>query len=233
MKQKIKSLFLPLVDRLRMGKRRLLSRLRAPQPALPPLPQQKGGSHRTHTGWAPDSLPRANPMEETFSKSSQVPLFLQTDEKWKALPYGTDGKKNMEENGCAIAALAMIGNHHGLGTTPPSVREWARNDYYVYDVGTTWDIFPDFALSHGLSYGDLQNDIQAAIEELVKGHLVVISVRPGKFTDIGHIMLLTGYRDGKISMNDPNDDERKQHSYRWFSPEMVAEDSLHFWSFYK
>lgn len=233
MQQKIKAIFLPLVDRLRMGKRRLRSRFRKPQPVLSPLPQQKGGSRTAGIGMMPPGVGAGQAMTTgTASLTSQVPLFLQTDDRWKDLPYGTDGNKSMEENGCAIAALAMIGSHYGLGTTPEILLEWARNDYYVYEIGTSWEIFSDFALSHGLYCLDLENDIDSAIAELRRQRLVVVSVRPGKFTDIGHIMLLTSYRDGKISINDPNDDEGKQHSSRWFTPEAVAEDSLHFWSFH-
>lgn len=231
MKQKIRSVFLPLVDRLRMIKRKALSRFRTTPVTLSPLPPQKGGSHAVIAGKQSSSDSEQSSLGSTTPRSSQVPLFLQIDKQWKDIPYGTDGSRTMEENGCAIATLAMIGNHYGLGLTPETVQAWARNDYYVYLIGTTWDIFADFALWSGLQFRNLENDIDSAIEELEQGHLVVVSVKPGKFTDIGHIMLLTGYKDGKFSINDPNDDGSKANNYCWFDAELVAEDSLNFWSY--
>lgn len=49
-------------------------------------------------------------------------------------------------------------------------------------------------------------------EALSQGKLVVASMGPGTFTRGGHFIVLTGITDdGKIKVNDPNDNSSKQH----------------------
>lgn len=165
-------------------------------------------------------------------RTSPVPLFVQTDDEWKDLPYGTDGNQDMGENGCALAVLAMVGNYHGFGSTPKTLLEWAQEDYYVDGAGTSWDIFADYAALHELNFLNLGNNMQGAIEELEQGHLVVVSVKKSQFTEVGHIMLLTGYENGQFSLNDPNDDETKLHNYKWIDASAIEEASVNYWSYY-
>ena len=165
-------------------------------------------------------------------RTSKIPLFIQTDDEWKDLPYGTDADKSMAKNGCALATLAMVGNYYGFESTPKTLLDWAQEYYYVDGAGTSWDIFEDFAELHQLGFLNLGNDMQAAIEELEQGHLVVISVKKGKFTDVGHIMLLTGYKEGRFSLNDPNDDDTKLHNYNWVEATDIQESGINFWSYY-
>lgn len=173
-----------------------------------------------------------HPSKIELVRTSDVPLFLQTADEWKDISYGTDGDENMAENGCAIATLAMIGNYYGFESTPATVQEWAQNDYYIYGAGTSWEIFEDYALFHELDFLNLGNNIEWAKEELEKGHLVIVSVDVSQFTDVGHIMLLTGYQDGKFSLNDPNDDlENKFHNYNWYESSIIEEAGINYWSY--
>lgn len=165
-------------------------------------------------------------------RTSDVPLFIQTDAEWKDLPYGTDGNQDMAENGCALAVLAMVGNYYGFGSTPATLLDWAQEDYYVDGAGTSWEIFSDFAALHDLEFLNVGRNMQAAIEELEQGHLVVVSVKKSQFTEVGHIMLLTGYKNGRFSLNDPNDDETKMHNYKWIEASAIEEASVNFWSYY-
>lgn len=227
MKHKLKDNVQQFVDRLRIRKRMLLGSRRAIM-----HPPQKGGSS-TNSQLLADSvnLIEASVYEELIP-TSDVPLFLQKDKKWARIPYGTDGDKDIGENGCAIVTLAMVANFYGIDYTPKDVQIWAKNDYYLYVMGTSWNIFKDFGHSHGLECIDLGNNLEQAKEELSKRHLVVTSLKEGRFTDEGHMVLLTDYRNGKFSMNDPNDDEKKLHRFQWFKSEEVAESSLNFWAMY-
>lgn len=222
-----------IVDRLRIRKRKLFPGRRIIPFSIGKSSLQKG-SMSFHN---PFLMKKVDHLESGLTSglvpTSAVPLFLQTEEEWASLPYGTDGGKNIAENGCAIVVLAMVGNHYGLHTTPNIVQEWAKNDYYLYIAGTSWNIFPDFAFSYGLHYRDLGNNIELAKEELTQNHLVVVSVKEGHFTDVGHMMLLTNYKKNQFSINDPNDDMKKLHSFQWFKEEDIAESSLNFWSMYK
>jgi hypothetical protein len=39
---------------------------------------------------------------------------------------------------------------------------------------------------------------------LESGRIIVMNVKPGVFTTVGHYMLVVGYEDGKFKLNDPN-----------------------------
>lgn len=172
------------------------------------------------------------PSQPVLQRTSGIPLYIQTDQEWKELPYGTDGDRNMAENGCALATLAMVGSYYGFGSTPETLLNWAQEDYYVDGAGTSWDIFQDFATYHDLNFLNLGDNMEAAVSELEQGHLVVVSVKKGLFTEVGHIMLLTGYKDGQFSLNDPNDDEKKLHNYQWFDESIIDGESVNYWSYY-
>lgn len=218
----VKGNFQKVLDRLRIQKRRVLgSRQATFSKAMQSNGSRKDDSQQLEIG-----------VSEMLVPTSEVPLYLQTDGKWAELPYGTDGRKNIAENGCAIVTLAMVGRHYGLACTPKDVREWAQNDYYLYVTGTSWNIFTDFAQAYQLVCEKMDNNIDRAKKALLEGRLVIASFQAGRFTDEGHMVLLTGYRNGKFSMNDPNDDEKKLHRYQWFPETEVAEASLHFWALY-
>lgn len=165
-----------------------------------------------------------------------IPLQVQIDEKWKDTPYGVgnpDGN-TIGINGCAITSLAMVTTFlDGKNTTPLDILKWAKNDYYLEGEGTTWAIFPEFAEMKGYQYEELGMDIAAVEEQLKQNHPVIISVKPGYFTETGHIMVLTGVKDGKFWLNDPNDSEIKGHSKKTFSAEELTNEAINFWTMYK
>lgn len=166
----------------------------------------------------------------------EIPLQLQTDEKWEKIEYGIgnpDGN-TIGINGCAITSLAMVTTFlDGKNTTPQDILNWAKNDYYLEGEGTTWSIFPAFAEMKGYQCEELGMDIVAVEEQLKKHHPVIISVKPGYFTETGHIMVVAGMKDGKFWVNDPNDSESKGHSKKTFSAEELMNEAMNFWTIYK
>ena len=172
-------------------------------------------------------------QQDKYAGRIKVPLILQTDERWKATPYGTGENNTLEKNGCAIASLAMIASYlDNAEVLPQAILDWSQSNYFVEGQGTTWTIFQDFATAKGYMYENL-TDISAAEAQVTQGHPVVISVQPGAFTETGHIMVLTGFSDGKFWLNDPNDTEEKGHSRTAFTPEQLEVEALNYWAIYK
>ena len=64
-----------------------------------------------------------------------------------------------------------------------------------------------------------QNEIDALLE---KGIPVVLSVGPGDFTQNGHYIVLVGYKDGKIKVNDPfsKANSEKEYTYAQLEPQI-------------
>lgn len=171
-----------------------------------------------------------------FANRMPISLLLQTDDKWKATPYGTgnpDGN-TLEINGCAILSLAMVSSYlDNKQYTPQDILNWSKNDYYLEGEGTAWAIFSDFAMEKGYQFEDLETDITAVEEQLKQNHPVIISVKPGRFTETGHIMVLSGTNNGKFWVNDPNDSETKKHSITEFTGDELLNEAMNFWTIYK
>lgn len=171
-----------------------------------------------------------------FSNRMPVHLLLQTDDRWKELAYGLgnpDGN-TIGINGCAIVSLAMVSSYlDNKDYTPQDILNWSKNDYYLEGQGTTWSVFSDFATMKGYQFQDLETDITAVEEQLKQNHPVIISVKPGMFTETGHIMVLTGTNEGKFWLNDPNDSEVKGHSKKAFTGDELLNEALNFWTIYK
>lgn len=171
-----------------------------------------------------------------FTKRIPIHLLLQTDDRWGKIDYGIgnpDGN-TIGINGCAIVSLAMVSSYlDSKEYTPQDILNWSKNDYYLEGQGTTWAIFSDFAMMKGYQFQDLETDITAVEEQLKQGHPVIISVKPGMFTETGHIMVLTGTNEGKFWINDPNDSEEKGHSKKEFTADELLNEALNFWTIYK
>lgn len=172
-------------------------------------------------------------QQDKFAGRIKVPLQLQTDERWKATPYGTGENNTLEKNGCAIVSLSMVASYlDGVEVLPQAVLDWSQDNYFVEGQGTNWTIFGDFATVKGYLFEEVL-DITAVESHLSQGHPVIISVQPGKFTETGHIMVLTGYSDGKFWLNDPNDSEEKGHSKTQYTAEELTSEAMNYWAIYK
>lgn len=164
-----------------------------------------------------------------------LPYISQYDSRWAYEPYGTS---TIKASGCAIASMCMVIN--GLiedsNLLPPELANWsANNGYYIPGAGTAWSYFDGVAKKYNLNMKNLsRNNPQAILDELAKGHPVVVSMSPGHFTRGGHFIVLRGIdKNGKILVNDPASLERSQIS--WDFSLILAESSVLspscFWSF--
>lgn len=176
----------------------------------------------------------AQKTNEQLEKEQQSPyLILQTDERYRDLHYGGGLRDTLDINGCAIASLTIVDSILKEALTEPTVvLDWAKDDYFT-DGGTSWAIFPAFAKEFEYEFEDLGNNIENALRYLDAGNPVVVSAKPGYFTTVGHIMVLTDYTDGGIRLLDPNDNLRKQHSLTAYPVDEVKGEFMHYWGFKK
>lgn len=112
-----------------------------------------------------------------------LPYISQYDSRWAYEPYGSS---TIKVSGCAIASMSMVIN--GLlpdtNILPPELAKWsANNGYYIPGAGTAWSFFGAVANKYNLNANNLsRNNPQAILDELAKGHPVVVSMSPGHFT---------------------------------------------------
>lgn len=76
--------------------------------------------------------------------------------------------------------------------------------YYVPDNGTAWSLMSEGARQLGLTSRELPLEESIVASELDSGHPIICIMGEGDFTTSGHYIVLTGYEDGKVSVNDPN-----------------------------
>lgn len=161
----------------------------------------------------------------------QIPHYLQTD--YGNIPYGGG---SIASSGCGPTSFAMIASYlTGTAVTPPDAVAWCGNSYYKPGVGTYWNYFQAAATHFGCGNVMQTNDPQAVLNALSQGHPVISSQRAGLFTSGGHFIVLRGVTaGGKVMVNDPNDNSRKNYINREF--DMLSEihrTSNQYWIFDK
>ena len=162
-----------------------------------------------------------------------VPLILQKSPIYNNIKYGPNIDDTLGENGCAIVSLAMV--HSYLSNRlvdPKEVLSWSHDDYFIDNQGTSWTIFADYALAKGFNFYNHGDNFDSAMEAVQNGEVVIASVTPGFFTDVGHIIVIRGYEPGYVYVNDPNDNPEKMYSVQPIAESVLIDEGVNYWSFY-
>ena len=180
-------------------------------------------------------LPK-NPAQYTQSSRTQldVPLLLQKDQNWRTTPYGSNDTNQLGENGCAILTLAMIDSYYkNTIVEPKEILKWSGDQFYVHNQGTSWMIFHNFADYFGYQFENFGNNFYQAMAALDQGRVVIASVNPGYFTSVGHILVIRGYDNHQVYVNDPNDDVNKMFSLQGIDESIFLAEGINYWTIYK
>lgn len=172
--------------------------------------------------------------------SGMIPLFRQTDIRWKDIPYG---QGNIGSSGCGPTSFAMVvsGLDGSLGSwdtngdrilDPGEAAAYAKAEGYnnTDGAGTSWGLFEQGSASRfGLNSTELAPGSYDIIYDALKnGYPVVASMHAGHFTKGGHFIVLTGVdTDGQVLINDPN----PATGINKFPMEGIASEANQFWIF--
>lgn len=168
----------------------------------------------------------AETVEET--RSGEIPLLLQWDERWG---YQNYGDSMFAVNGCGPTALSMVivGLTENKQATPYQVAQYAeKNGYYVEGVGSSWNMMTDVGSYFGIQGSEIPLGKDSIQTELELGHPIICAMRPGDFTTTGHFIVLTGMKDGKICVHDPNSKKRSEKLWNY---ETLESQINNLWSF--
>lgn len=158
----------------------------------------------------------------------KYPLLLQYDTRWG---YGMYGDDVIAINGCGPTSLAMViaGLTGRNDITPYDVAAYSyQAGHYANESGTSWSLFTTGAAHYGITGSELPLSKKHMISELEKGHPIICSMKKGDFTTTGHIIAITGIKDGQFIINDPNSRER---SSKPWSYERIESQIRNMWSF--
>ena len=142
---------------------------------------------------------------------STVPLFLQWDSRWGYEEYGSD---MIAITGCGPTCLAMVGYYlTGDAETydPAVIAAYSeKHGYYATGYGSSWTLISEGAVKLGLDVTEIPLVEKRIKDNLEVGNPIICAMGAGDFTTSGHYIVLTGLKDGKFIVNDPNSPENSQ-----------------------
>ena len=136
--------------------------------------------------------------------SDTMPLLLQWDERWGYTEYAGE---LMAISGCGPTTLSMVCLYllDDPTLTPKYIAEFAEaRGYGVKGNGSSWTLISKGGKELGLDVTEIPLDENRIIRNLNAGNPIIIVVGPGLFTTTGHFLVITGYEDGYVTVNDPN-----------------------------
>lgn len=144
-------------------------------------------------------------ITSSYYVDGDVPLFLQWDRRWGYRPYGKD---IIGLTGCGPTSLAMVIKHFDKNAdiNPYDVAKYSQDNGYISkDNFTSWKLFETGLKKYGLESRDVV-PVEAKMKRaLDNGQILLVSVKPGIFTQRGHIIVIKGYNsNGDFLINDPN-----------------------------
>lgn len=160
-------------------------------------------------------------------ESNTLPYYIQYDQRWAFHPYGNGV---MGYTGCGPTCLAMVaaaltGNPD---ITPDKAADFAVDrGYYISGSGTDWRLFTDGASELGLCGTMIYPDVTAMKQAVWSGNYLVVSLRPGDFTRVGHFVVVHSVDDNGFWLYDPNSIE---HSSQPWPYEQLAGQIAQVWS---
>lgn len=137
-----------------------------------------------------------------------LPYYIQYDHRWALHPYGNGV---MGYTGCGPTCFAMVsaavtGNQD---ITPDRVADYAIDrGFYVSGSGTDWRLFTEGARELGFHGKMIYPDESIMKQELWNGNYLVVSLRPGDFTRVGHFVVIHSCDEEGFWLYDPNSIER-------------------------
>lgn len=167
------------------------------------------------------SYPKEHNKEHTinmreYKNGSTVPLFMQWDKRWGYIKYSGD---LAGFTGCGPVCLSMVAYYltEDEDMSPDKMIEFAKKNGYalngITDKGSSWTLISEGGKKLGLDVTELPLDKNRIVKNLEVGNPIICSMGPGDFKTTGHFIVLTGYENGKIRVNDPN--SRKNSEKQW------------------
>ena len=159
-----------------------------------------------------------------YAGSETVPLFLQWDQRWGYLHYGDD---LAGLTGCGPVCLSMVAYYltDDPAMSPDNMIRFAiENEYYVPGNGTAWTL-----ISRGGRQLGLDVTVIPLVEERIRANLeagnpIICAMGPGDFTTTGHYIVMVGYENGMIRINDPNSIANSKKLWRYADIEEQIEN---------
>lgn len=150
-----------------------------------------------------------------YRNSSRVPLFLQWDQQWGYMVYGSDVAGL---TGCGPVCLSMAAfylTRSDVYSPDKMIAFAAENGYYSKGNGSSWTLISEGAVKLGFDVTEIPLVESRIIKNLEVGNPIICAMGPGDFTTSGHYIVLVAYEDGYIRVNDPNSIANSEKLWRY------------------
>lgn len=156
-----------------------------------------------------------------YKKTQGVPLFMQWDKRWGYIEYGSDVAGL---TACGPTCLSMCAYYFTRNNdmSPDRMIEFSKkNGYCIKGSGSSWSLISEGGKKLGLDVVEIPLVEKRMADNLNAGNLIVCIMGPGDFTNKGHFIVLTDYKDAKFSVNDPN--SYKNSEKKWSYSELKGQ----------
>lgn len=161
-----------------------------------------------------------------YENSETVPLFLQWDQRWGYIRYGSDvaGLTGCGPVCLSMAAFYLTGDE---AYSPDQMLRFAsENGYYVPGSGSSWTLISEGGVQLGFDVTEIPLDENRILRNLEVGNPIICAMGPGDFTSSGHFIVLAGSEDGLLRINDPNS---IANSEKFWSYEEIRDQIRNLW----
>lgn len=154
--------------------------------------------------------------------------YLQNDVRWKKHNYSAKGEtKTIGSSGCGVTAAAMvIATLKDKNVTPVTTAEWSMaHGYKALNQGTYYTYFVPQFKQYGITcrqlnssnlYGKSSSSAHTeALNALKRDDWVIACMGKGNWTTSGHFILLYGYDNGYVYINDPASTKEARIKNTW------------------
>lgn len=139
-----------------------------------------------------------------YKGSDGVPLFLQWDQQWGYLKYGSD-VAGLTACGPVCLSMAAWNLTEDDAFSPDKMIEFAANNgFYSPGNGSSWTLISEGGVKLGFDVTEIPLVESRIVKNLQVDNPIICAMGPGDFTTTGHYIVMVGYENGMIKINDPN-----------------------------
>lgn len=136
--------------------------------------------------------------------SDSVPLFLQWDQQWGYLTYGSDIAGLTACGPVCLSMAAWYLTEDDAFSPDKMIAFASENGYYSPGNGSSWTLISEGGVKLGFDVTEIPLVESRIVKNLEVNNPIICAMGPGDFTSTGHYIVMTGYENGMIRINDPN-----------------------------
>lgn len=160
-----------------------------------------------------------------------VPLYLQTDERWKDELIDYTYSLTMETNGSAFASMMMVLSYwQGIDYDYDVIYDLVFEDYFSSDGTIKWKFFEQAGENFGASISNLGYKYEAAEKYLKNGAPVIVAFKANEADKNEHFAVLARTKDGNLRVLDPLDNPDIERYKKVYTPAELTDTIQNYWA---